>query len=689
MNPIHSRLRPLIFILLMAQIYLPAIGSVNPNPIKTDSISLVNQLKLAQSFYSSNLDSTEILLNDIIIQSEKNDFRSLLIKTKLELTICYEKQDNFSKSDSLLKEIKSDLLKTSSAEQTIDYCDRFAIFVNNCGYIDSAIQVLNESLNVSYENNNYRLTDIYKRLSGIYHNSGQLDSAIHFLLKAKENTFATDTIELIDLDCRIGMIYENLIYTEKSLEYYEEALKKSEAIGQNNIDVWYGMGMGNFQLGNYEKAYEYFDKVIHQCGKNWTYRYVPLNSFLHFWRCSVHLKKSNDFEVGMNFIEGTNPILTTQRKGYIGIMQAEIFMHYNLLKDAENVLLDCLEFMGNIEKSGLIMDHYSRLSQVYEKQGNFKKALYYHQLYKKAFDEERSAEVQNEIVSLQEKFKAAERETKINELTNQIEVDKLEVQLSRSRFKYSLIIVVIFFAFVIATGLFIRYRQKLNIIKLQTENKEKEHEIQKILEQSKTNILQSSLKGQEKERNRLAKELHDDLGARISALRYFVSAKNGILVGADEKVFKTELNKIQLYIRNLSHQLAKPHSTNIDLPQLIQEQKYWTDNAKIVFDFDFDSKINWSKIPEPHQNEMYRIIQESISNTFKHANADKISIKIKNVSDKIFVEVADNGSGIQKEKGAGIGLKNMAERAESIGADFSIHTAHFEGTKIVLTYSLS
>jgi signal transduction histidine kinase len=154
-------------------------------------------------------------------------------------------------------------------------------------------------------------------------------------------------------------------------------------------------------------------------------------------------------------------------------------------------------------------------------------------------------------------------------------------------------------------------------------------------------------------------------------------------------VLKSELKEVQQYIRNLSHQLAKPQYTNFDLPGLIQEQKYWTSNENIDFIFDFDSKINWAKVPEQHQNEMYRIVQESISNTFKHANANKITIRIKNKNNKIYLEVADNGNGINKNSTRGMGIINMTERAKIIGADLNIHSEYYKGTKIILKYSLS
>jgi signal transduction histidine kinase len=168
-----------------------------------------------------------------------------------------------------------------------------------------------------------------------------------------------------------------------------------------------------------------------------------------------------------------------------------------------------------------------------------------------------------------------------------------------------------------------------------------------------------------------------------------VSAKKGIFTGSDDQILKSELKEVQHYIRNLSHKLAIPPSHHLDLPRLIEEQKYWVGNEKVNFVFNFDPQIDWKKVPEHHQNEMYRIVQESVSNAFKHAKADKIAISIKDISKKICVEVADNGTGIMHKNGNGIGINNMLERAKTIGAEFQIYSGKEEGTTTILTYSLS
>ncbi len=677
-----------LFLLLTLKASCGSFFTQQPS-VNQDSLNIVLDIQKAISLYNSNTDSSEILLKKAISESRKNNLNKLNFNAKLNLSRCFEIQDKFDKSDSLLQSLKKEISLRGDKKQEIQFNIRFSNYVNNIGFIDSALTILNETEIISKANNDFKLNEIYKRIAGIYHNSGQLDSALHYLLVLKEKIPVSDTFEIIDLDCRIGMIYENLVYTQKSLEYYFEAFKLSEAAGQTNIDVLYGMGMGNFQLENYDTAFHYFQQVIDECGENWTYRFVPLNSYMHLWRCSVILGKSNARKIGMNFIAETNPILNTERKGYIGIMQAEIYMHYNYLKEAELVLLDCLHFMEKIEKSGLVTDHYSRLSEVYEKQGNFEKALYYHKLFKETFDEERSSEIQKRIVQLEEKYEAAEKEARITKLTSQFENEKLNAQLSKSRYQFIFVLLIIFLAMIGALGLYLRNRQKMNILKLKSENTAKEHQIQNILEQSKTKILKSSLEGQERERTRLAKELHDDLSGQVSALRYFVASKKGIFIGEDESLLRNELSKFQYYIRNLSHQMAKPRFTNIELPQLIAEQKYWTNNNDIEFYFDFDNKINWALVPENHQNEMYRIVQESVSNTLKHSGAKTITIKIEKESDKIYLEVCDNGKGFQNGNHLGFGIKNMKERARLIGANLKIETAYLSGTKVSLIYSFS
>ena len=208
-----------------------------------------------------------------------------------------------------------------------------------------------------------------------------------------------------------------------------------------------------------------------------------------------------------------------------------------------------------------------------------------------------------------------------------------------------------------------------------------------LIQQSKTHILQSNLEGQEKERNRLAKELHDDLGGRITALRYFISSKKELLDSKDEKMLKTELKEIQRYVRNISHKLAKPRFTSVSLPELINEQKFWVDNSDINLRFNFSPDITWNKIPEEHQNQMYRIVQEALTNALKHAKASTIEINIAENSGKLEIEICDDGIGIGSGLSNGIGIKNMQERAAVIHSELLIESQNNNGTAVRLIYA--
>ncbi len=205
------------------------------------------------------------------------------------------------------------------------------------------------------------------------------------------------------------------------------------------------------------------------------------------------------------------------------------------------------------------------------------------------------------------------------------------------------------------------------------------------------------LTAQEKERKKLSYELHDDLGQSLSLLKMQISSIRRKLSGDQTKLI-TECDEMLAYIRSvienvrrLSKDLSPSILEDIGLSAAIQRliddfMKYCTIGADIdieeIDDF-FSSE---------QQIIIYRIFQEILTNIEKHAEANRVSVIIKNVGGSIFFTVKDNGKGFKTERRSGkyssskgIGLAAMQERARMLDSSFNIMSREGMGTEITFS----
>ncbi len=211
--------------------------------------------------------------------------------------------------------------------------------------------------------------------------------------------------------------------------------------------------------------------------------------------------------------------------------------------------------------------------------------------------------------------------------------------------------------------------------------REKEHKA--FLQEIETKKALSLIEGQENERKRLSKELHDGLGGQLSGIKSMLQAITNDNFTAKKKIIDTHLASSIKNLRNISHDLSANFLQNKDFDVLIQQlisDTFYDSNIKTEISIFPTEKIN--ELPIHHKLNIYRIIQESIQNILKHANATYVSISL--LFDKeISILIQDNGVGFNTvNKSGGIGLQNIKDRLQSIGGTLYIDSQLKKGTTI-------
>jgi signal transduction histidine kinase len=227
---------------------------------------------------------------------------------------------------------------------------------------------------------------------------------------------------------------------------------------------------------------------------------------------------------------------------------------------------------------------------------------------------------------------------------------------------------VLFEQLILALSLTIRY----NLLK--RDNLELEVNLTKVKNEISGKIIET----QETERQRLAKDLHDDLGGTLSAIKGRV---------ANEKVQSETLNLVEKAINDLrlvSRNLMPPELANEGLVRAVY---YTIERIQSTSDiaFTFITFGEERRLKQDIELNIYRMIAELINNILKHSKAKKAVIQLIYYKDYLSISVEDDGSGIKKSPNDwGIGLKNINSRVEFLQAKINIDSGHNTGTTIMV-----
>lgn len=195
-----------------------------------------------------------------------------------------------------------------------------------------------------------------------------------------------------------------------------------------------------------------------------------------------------------------------------------------------------------------------------------------------------------------------------------------------------------------------------------------------ILDKEKTLLEQQSknslLEGQEKERGRIARDLHDGLGAMLTTMK--LKLAQGLNKNTKEELTKLLDDAIQ-EARNLSRNLMPTVLMDFGLfDALAQLSEITGKNTGTTIKYSCDSEWEKSKLKKSRQVYVYRIVQEVINNALKHADCTEIQLSITEFDDQMNMYIKDNGKGlenVQRLESSGFGIKNIKERAELLNGE--------------------
>ncbi|OIQ16895.1 MAG: two-component sensor histidine kinase [Flavobacterium sp. MedPE-SWcel] len=231
------------------------------------------------------------------------------------------------------------------------------------------------------------------------------------------------------------------------------------------------------------------------------------------------------------------------------------------------------------------------------------------------------------------------------------------------------------------------YFSKKKIVQKELEKKDLELQYQKEL-------LQNTLLVQEEERQRIARDLHDDISSKLN----IVSLNSHLLTTPDlnkDEVTEITDNIISLVgkalenSRKIAHDLLPPVLEKFGLDAGLKELCFEYNSNKVAI-VDYENKADFEQLDSSRQLHVFRIVQELINNSVRHGKASKISINFQGNNTSIQCKYNDNGRGFNIEdvkNKKGLGMKNIETRIFFLNGDITIDSAINKGTYITFNFN--
>lgn len=325
--------------------------------------------------------------------------------------------------------------------------------------------------------------------------------------------------------------------------------------------------------------------------------------------------------------------------------------------------------------------------RTYKAMGDYKSGLEAYEYYQKTIDSLNEQDQKKAIEDYQTKYKTKEKELENQKLTSKNKIKNIII--------YSVSGV---FILLLCIGLLLLNQLSKKRKIAEQERTIETQKMQTLLREQELHEIDVMLESQEKERQRIANDLHDNLGSLLSALKlnFHTLGKRELEDNTSRKLFeKTEelINETYVQVRNISHlkNLGVVSSEGLLLAVKKMAEKMSVINRLKFNVIPFGLK---ERLDSNLEITLFRMIQELCSNIIKHSEATEVNIYMTQHHDQqLNIMIEDNGKGfevseLKKMNTTGIGLKNIEKKVEQLGGTFTIDSAKSKGTTIIIDIPL-
>lgn len=580
----------------------------------------------------------------------------------------------------------------------------------------------------------------YNNIGILYKNMGDFKLSMEYYLRSLELADSSGYNEgIVDAISNIAVIYLKQEDYEQAIFYLKKSytLQKND---EDRYTIFNNLGIAHEKMGRYNQALKYYFKSYELCVKNSEYKKqaIPLSNIggvyliqgaydkalvqfkkvieieernglrrdllLTYTNISIVYRMLKDYEKALFYL---NKAESLAEEFSLNSVLLKIYLSYALTYEEYGQFVSSLDYLYryielnkevyNIEKNKQIQellaqfeanskeqeiallkkDNKLRKVELINKQSDLEKQKLFRELEAKK-NENRIFMIQN-----QNKIESEKKKREIAYLTKVAELQKAKFEKKQAELKQkntlkNIAVITAVFFILSAVILIFLYQQKLRTMELLNQKTEEisKRKIYELLRDQEITSIKSNIEGQNKERKRIAQDLHDGIGGNLASIK--LSLTNIIKNSTDEKLKKVMKHIDDTYkeVRSISHNLLPEKIMNEAFTMSIQNFiNEISENKLLNIKFIVFPEEELNLLPDEIKIEIYRIIQELLSNIVKHSKSKNVEVQLIMRDEQINLMVEDDGVGFDTNSYLlGIGLSNIRSRITAMNGKVNIES---------------
>lgn len=529
---------------------------------------------------------------------------------------------------------------------------------------------------------------------------------IYFLKKDEENG-ANILLNKSIVQYNVGDLLGAELSLSKALNIYKDSNQKEKLYGVLNQ-----LGLVYTELKEYDKAIFYYNKALEIVRdiKTLNDEHPVAVCYNNIGYLYLRQKKYNEAIINFKLGLKDSGLIKDDLNTYSCLLDNLAYsrLQSNDYDQLPKLFFDALEIRKKLDDYTYIVGSNIHISEYFQKKGDMKLSLKYSKdalrigkeskipiniilALKQAsiVDKNNSSVYSEQYIRINDSLQIAERKSKDRFARIQLETDEIIQEKDVLEVRNRNLLYGFLITFILVALLFVVRAQRARTRELlfkQAQQKANEEIFNLMMSQQ--SIIDES---RNKEKKRLAQDLHDGVLGRMFGLRLNLDSLNSSTdADAPQKRHEllNELKTIEQDIREISHDLNREKLVLINnfvsiVHNLLEEQKSLHE-AEV--NYNINTSINWDKIGNAIKINMYRILQEGLQNINKYAGAKNITVEISGDSENVFLKIQDDGIGFDvNKKSKGIGMQNMISRTNDCQGIIEITSKKDNGTSILIT----
>lgn len=523
----------------------------------------------------------------------------------------------------------------------------------------------------------------YNQLGMIYAEDNKFDVALRHYHKAI--SFA-DKGKIFDIKSNILLNAGNLFLIQKdsvkAMDYYFQNISNAE---QHKLDTELTKGYVTIALmnvkSNRDKALQYFKKALQLAQRSQDF----------YTQFTIHINLSDFYLNNKKFMNANTAFAALQDAEkcqkrlqdetllfFVNFNYGGYYLKVNRVDEAIAYYQKALQLSQNGIDHSQILNLYEAIANSYIQKQDFKNALVYKEKFNVLKDSVFNIEKGKAFNEIQTRYEVDKKNLKISLLTKEKEIqkNKRNIILVVSFIILSLLLILVFFL-----------KNRLKLVRLLNIKEQKiyRQEIERLEQEQEMRRIKGVVEGQDQERNRLAKEIHDGIGASLAGIKLKLSHANASLKSPKIEDLVHQLGNAFNELRSISHNLSINHLIDSDFELVVCNLlKEFDEKETFKTELVIFPENALKKLPERFIHPLYRIIQELLTNAVKHAQAKQVSLTFTLHEDTLNFIFQDDGCGFAQGTQNGIGLLNIKDRVHDLGGTLAIESYKNRGTTIII-----